>query len=515
MPQKYKIFPFTTYYICKNGGNCTRFKNCSYLCAWQFQRIMKKKEITDNIRDRLGIEELNAMQRKMTSTDARSIILLAPTGSGKTIAFTIAMLRNVEPASVRGEGVGAVILAPSRELVLQIASVVRPVATGLKTVALYGGHPMSDETNSLTPVPDIVIATPGRMLDHINRSTIDISGAKTIVLDEYDKSLELGFLEEMRRIVRRIRRPSLKILTSATRLICLPDFIGRNADFEIIDFGTIAAPRLATTVIEVPSPVRDKIDILVDLLRSLDNQKAIIFVNHRESAERIHSRLFGEGFPVGLYHGGLEQHDRHLAVEMLNNGSTPILVSTDLASRGLDVADVGSVIHYHMPLNEETWIHRNGRTARMGASGTVYVIVSDGEEIPSFIDFDRSFTPGKVSANPIRSDIATLYFNAGRKEKISRGDIAGYLMQKGGLAKEQVGVIVVDDHSAIAAVPADGLDALIARLAPHKLKNKRVKVSGLNVNVKNYPHSKNSRISVKKGQLFFKFFCYRGICWLT
>ena len=231
------------------------------------------------------------------------------------------------------------------------------------------------------------------------------------------------------------------------------------------------------------SPERDKLATLEELLRSLDNGRAIVFVNHRESAERVYEALKREGLPVGLYHGGLEQRERKLAVDLLNNGTTPILVSTDLGARGLDIDDVNYVIHYHLPPSPESWTHRNGRTARMGADGTVFSIISEGENIPEYVGWQRLYQPKSVSADPIRSDVATIYINAGKKEKISRGDIAGYLMKAGGLRPDQVGKIILDDHSAIVAVPRDVLDGeadapgLLERLAPCKLKNTRVRLS--------------------------------------
>ncbi len=445
---------------------------------------MKKAEILDNIRERAEIAQLNEMQLAMAQTEKRDIMLLAPTGSGKTLAFAIRMLRNVDVAP-KGEerGVSAIVIAPSRELVIQIAEVVRRIATGLRTVAFYGGHAMSDEVNSLSSAPDIIISTPGRLVDHIRRSTVDISKAKTIVLDEYDKALDLGFHDQMRRIVRQIRRPSLRMLTSATR-ISEDALHGEEkplfnlADFDVFDFsGNVVEPSVSTEIIEVRSPEKDKITTLGALLRSLDNGKAIVFVNHRESAKRVYEAMRREGLPAGLYHGGLEQHERRLAVDMLANGSTPILISTDLASRGLDIPEVAYVVHYHLPPQPETWTHRNGRTARQGAQGRVYVILGSTEEMPENTEADDIAEELVPSADPIRSDVATLYFNAGKREKISKGDIAGFMMQKGGLEKDEVGRIVVDDHWAIVAVPRSKVADVLRAVAPEKIKGKRVKIS--------------------------------------
>ena len=185
--------------------------------------------------------------------------------------------------------------------------------------------------------------------------------------------------------------------------------------------------------------------------------------------------------PVGLYHGGLEQIDREKAIDLLNNGTTPILVSTDLASRGLDIDHVQAVVHYHMPPSPESWTHRNGRTARMGAEGTVYVITAEGENIPDYIDFDRDYVPSGESDEPIKSDISTLHFNAGKKEKISRGDVVGFMINKGGLESSQVGKIVVKDHCVLVAVPRNRADEVLTMLAPHKIKNKRVRITKIKV----------------------------------
>ena len=425
---------------------------------------METKIILERLRERHNITALNEMQQLMAGTDASKLILLSPTGSGKTAAFAIRLLRFLQPSSGR---VQAVIMAPARELVLQIADVIRPVAAGLKTVAFYGGHSMADEVNSMSVVPDIIVSTPGRLLDHIRRGTVDVGGVDALVLDEYDKSLELGFLDEMKRIAKRMRSLKMILLTSATPLAEMPDFIAMQGA-EVVDFSG-KGERSRLQIAKVDSPERDKLATLADLLRSLPNGRALVFVNHRESAERVYGYLRREHFPVGLYHGGLEQRERQLAVDLLNNGTTPILVSTDLGARGL--------IHYHMPLSAESWTHRNGRTARMGASGTAYVIIADEENIPEYVDWQRDYNPKSAAADGFRSDVATLYLNAGKKEKISRGDIVGYLIQKGGLTKEQVGKIVVNDHSAIVAVPRQMASQLVEILAPYKLKNTKVRIS--------------------------------------
>lgn len=436
---------------------------------------MTEKEITDNISARLGIAQLNPMQVAMMSAAPRSALLIAPTGSGKTLAFAAAMLRCLK--SPQG-AVKALVLAPSRELVLQIYSVIRPVAVGFKTVALYGGHSFREEQASLSVVPDIVVATPGRLIDHMERGRLTLDSLAVLVIDEYDKLLELGFEAEMRTIALRSRSASTTILTSATAIDPLPSWLRLDKP-EIIRAEAQTRQHAALQRILVESPVPDKLNTLVDLLRSLPDGKAIVFVNYRESATRVHQALRKAGIPAGLYHGALEQPERELAVDMLNNGSTPVLVATDLGSRGLDIDSADYVIHYHMPQTAETWTHRNGRTDRQGAGGAVYVIASESDTIPDYVVTDRPYVPTGRNDNPIHAHTYTLYFNLGKKEKISRGDIAGFIAKAGGVDGGAIGRINVSDHSAIAAVECSAAPAasLVSALSAQRLKGKKVRVS--------------------------------------
>ncbi|WP_302606822.1 DEAD/DEAH box helicase [uncultured Duncaniella sp.] len=435
---------------------------------------MKQTEILANILRRTRIAELNPMQRRMAEIPSRgTFTLLAPTGSGKTIAFAIPFLKSIAPAKGQIQGV---VIAPSRELVLQIAEVLRPIATGLKTVAFYGGHSMQEETNSLSVTPDIIVATPGRLLDHLKRGHLDLGTVSSLVLDEYDKALELGFADEMKHVCRRLTGLRLVILTSATPLAAIPEYLPAK-DPQTIDFSESDTPRRRMQVVRVESPSRDKLTTLSDLLHSLPNGRVIVFVNHRESAERIYDSMKKEHLPIGLYHGGLDQNDRENAIVQLANGSTPVLISTDLGARGLDIPELSGVVHYHMPTSPEAWTHRNGRTARQEAKGDIYVITAEGEDIPYYVTTDRDYAPTGHSPDPIHSDTATLYFNVGKKEKISRGDIVGFLIAKGGLTASEIGVITLRDHAALVGVPRKKARELLARLSPEKIKNTRAKIS--------------------------------------
>jgi len=438
---------------------------------------MKTTEIKQRIAQVMGITQLNPMQIAMADSKAKATLLLAPTGSGKTLAFTIPMLASCR---LSHPGVQAIVIAPSRELVLQIFDVVRPLALPLHATACYGGHSMLDETRSLQALPSIIIATPGRLLDHIKRGNLTVRRLATLVLDEYDKSLELGFHDDMRRIVKSLGHIDRVMLTSATELgEKLPKFLD-FAHPEIVNF--TQGDNVATGKVEyvkIPSATRDKLTTLLDLTSSFPaDKRAIIFVNHRESAQRVYDALTKAKFPAGLYHGALDQLHREIALDLFNNGTTPILVATDLGSRGLDIANVDSVVHYHLPLTSQTWTHRNGRTARQGSAGIVYSIISDDETIPEYVTYQREYIPRDYTLNPPASaPVATLYFNAGKREKISRGDIAGFLIQKGGLEPSQVGRITVKDHYALASIPAEKLTDTLRAIAPHRIKNQRVRIT--------------------------------------
>lgn len=440
---------------------------------------MREKEFLPLIKEKLGIEELNPMQERMmrSASDASDIILLSPTGSGKTLAFILPTLKMLRPSTGR---VQCVVIAPSRELVMQIAGVFRSIARDFKVTALYGGHKVEDEVNSLSVVPDVIVATPGRLLDHIRRRNIDVLPTRILVLDEFDKSLELGFEDEMSKIVGRLKNVSRTILTSATDIPVLPDFIVLDKPLKLDFLGDNKKLRRRIGIHRVNSDGKDKLNTLYKLLctlyRTSTEDRTIIFVNHRESVERVAEYLEKEGMPVALYHGGLDQSGREKAITLFNNGSRPVLVATDLAARGLDIRHVANIVHYHQPLTEENWTHRNGRTARVSEEGDIYVLVGPEEDVREFIDFDDTFYPDGQASELRFANMETLRFSAGKKEKLSKGDILGFLVKIGGFEPSEIGKIDVFDHYALAAVDASKAREVYPSIAKEKIKGKRQKI---------------------------------------
>ncbi|MCM1110424.1 MAG: DEAD/DEAH box helicase [Clostridium sp.] len=442
---------------------------------------MKLQQITENLRLRLGIDSLTPVQQRMaTLVDNPTVVLTAPTGSGKTVAFALNLLLSMKKGNETTPR--SLVIAPTRELALQIGEVVRAAADGqFRLTVCYGGHPFAEEERSLAAGADIVVGTPGRLLDHSNRSTLDPARVATLVIDEYDKALELGFEQDMKRIVRRLKSLRHTVVTSATHLALWPEWLpGRDRieiDTTVGDGNSDPDPRAKTDIYRIDCYTRDKLPLLEDLLFTLPRGRTIIFVNHRESAERLHESLCRDGFTATMFHGGIEQRDRENALELFANGSANILVATDLAARGLDIDDVANIVHYHIPPTAESWTHRNGRTARMGASGNIYLIVRDDETLPEYVEWDRNYIPNPEGLSPEPAPNRTIWFNLGKKEKISRGDIVGFLNANAPSTAGRVGRIALRDHSSLAAIPADEADAILARCGGAKLKGQRVRMS--------------------------------------
>lgn len=428
---------------------------------------------------KLGIDKLNALQEKSIEA-ARNrradLIVYAPTGSGKTLAVALPLLERVRPEAMAQ----AVVLVPSRELATQWYEVLRAITdAAIKVTSVYGGSSVEDERLSLAATPAIVVATPGRLLDHLKRGHITLDTATTLIIDEFDKALELGFEGEMRQIVKRMPAIERRFFTSATRLKAFPDFITPNNP-EVVDFLKTERTR-RVRIWEVASPEKDKLDTLRRLLLSMpDAGRVLVFVNYRDAAVRVHDFLVKQHISAGLYHGALEQLDREKALALFANGTTPVVVATDLGARGLDIDNVTAVVHYHLPVNAEAWTHRNGRTARVDRDGDVYVIFAPGDDCPDFITTDAQFfLPATTPRASLKAAVATLHINAGKKEKISRGDILGFIAanSQGLVQATDIGRINVAPHYSLVAVPAATAHALAAILSAARLKSRRVRVT--------------------------------------
>ncbi|MBD2702163.1 DEAD/DEAH box helicase [Spirosoma sp. BT702] len=424
----------------------------------------------------LGISALNPMQEAAQRAigQQNDTFLIAPTGSGKTVGFLLPVLQLLKPDATL---VQCLILTPTRELAMQIEQVWKKMATGYKVNVCYGGHPMDTEIKNLSNPPALLIGTPGRITDHISRRTFSTAGIHTLVLDEFDKSLELGFQDEMAFIISNLPNLRKQVLVSATSGISIPDYIRLN-DPVTLSFLPEKDEPARLTIKLVYSEAKDKIDTLFELLCSLNSEAALIFCNHREAAERTSTLLTEKGIYATFYHGGMEQDDRERALIRFRNGSVRYLVTTDLGARGLDIPEMKHVIHYHLPAHPHEFVHRNGRTARMSESGTAYVILHRDEPRPSYLDSSIDVL-GLTTNNlilPKPPEFVTLYISGGKKNKLNKVDIVGFFSQKGQLDKGDLGLIEVKDFSSFAAVKTEKVTTLLSRIKDEKMKGKKYKI---------------------------------------
>jgi len=436
---------------------------------------METKTFSVNkILSNLKIEALNEMQ---IAADAAinnndNLILLSATGTGKTLAFLLPVLQLLKEGKLETQ---TIIIVPSRELALQIEQVFKKMGTGFKVTCCYGGHLRETEENNLVQPPALLIGTPGRLADHIRRGNITTDSIEILILDEFDKSLELGFLEEMSFIIGSLKSVKKRILTSATEAVEIPGFIGLASPARLNFLNESISNALTIQVVQ--SDGKDKLNTLFQLLCMLGNRSAIIFCNHRESVERTSSYLKEKGIVNVFYHGAMEQQERDSALCKFRNGSSNILVTTDLASRGLDIPNIRYIIHYHIPHTAEIFTHRNGRTARMDASGTAIIILSPEENLPSYIapEVEMLQLPATTEL-PEKPKWATLFIAAGKKDKVNKIDIVGFLSNKGQLKKEDIGLIEVKDFFSFVAVKKIKLGLMLQLIKNEKIKNKKVKI---------------------------------------
>jgi superfamily II DNA/RNA helicase len=424
------------------------------------------------ILEKLGIEKLNQMQEdafKAIASNAETI-LLSPTGTGKTLAFLLPIIAELNPST---ENIQALIIVPSRELAIQIEQVIREMGSGYKATAVYGGRSGSKDRIELKHPPAILIGTPGRIADHIERKAIEIDKIKTLVLDEFDKSLEIGFEEDMKFIVQELTAVTKKILTSATQKVKIPAFMGLKNPKRLNYLSTKTTNLKIQTVV---STNENKLDSLEKLLGFIGEGSGIIFCNLKASIETVSNFLHKKNISHSCFSGYLEQLNRERALIKFRNGTHKILVATDLAARGIDIPELDFIIHYELPGRPDEFIHRNGRTARMHCDGIAYVLKGKNEELPVFIKNDEEII---IDSNKKlkNSSWFTLHISGGRKDKISKGDIAGLFFKQGNLKKEALGVIELKQDCAYVAVSNSNIEALIQKLNNSKIKKKKVRIS--------------------------------------
>lgn len=431
--------------------------------------------LIDHVLKNMNIDALNAMQLALLEANEKNndLILLSPTGTGKTLAYLLATLMSLEPDNSHLQ---ALILVPSRELAQQIEKVWRSMNTGYKVNTCFGGRPSNQEKRDLEIPPALLIGTPGRIQDHVERENVNIKHLKTLVLDEFDKSLEMGFSVQMETIISTIESVNKKILTSATDAVSIPEFTGIKNPIKL-NFSEQNNELAGLKSYCVKGTTNDKLDELFKLLCFLGNDSSLIFCNQRDAVEKVSAYLTNRKLENEFFHGKLEQPDRERALSKFRNGSCTAFISTDLASRGLDIPEIKNIIHFNIPQRIDEYIHRNGRTARMNAEGCSYVLLAADEKLPEFIQPKLlDFSLPKLTSSPPKPEWTTLYIGKGKKDKISKMDIVGFMFKKGLLTQEELGMVEVKDYYSFVAIKSTKVKDTLKRIENEKIKNLKTKI---------------------------------------
>lgn len=419
-----------------------------------------------------GIEELSQMQieaNDVISKGDQDVVILSPTGTGKTFAYLLPLIQKV---NVDSDEIQAIVIVPNRELALQSFQVLQGLGTKVRGCACYGGRAAMDEHKILKQIlPHIVFATPGRLNDHLNKKNIVSNSIHFVVIDEFDKCLAMGFQEEMSEVLGQLPNIKQRILLSATETKDIPLFVNIQQTYRLDYLDDNLEKKEQITIYKVQSPENDKLSTLGNLLRTFGNQSSIVFVNYRESTDRIHTYLAEQNFFTSVFHGGLDQKQRESALYKFLNASANILISTDLASRGLDIPNVDNIIHYHLPENEDSFTHRIGRTARWENVGNSYFILSPSEQLPLYISSDiPEYKIPQSLPDIMPSKMVTFYIGKGKKDKITKTDVVGFLCKKCGLQSKDIGRIDIFDHYVYVAVSRKHLSQVLKLSVGEKIK---------------------------------------------
>ncbi len=427
----------------------------------------------NNITKKLGIKSFNEMQTAVIEAIENThddLMVLSPTGSGKTLAYLLPILKLIDTTS---DNLQAIVVVPSRELAIQSVDVLRDLVTNVRGYACFGGRPTMEEHRQIRLLnPHIIFATPGRMNDHLDKNNLDATTVKWIVIDEFDKCLEIGFQKEMTYLIKQMPANARQILLSATPAEEMHNQTFLKREFTIMDFipkDKQISNRIRTY--QVKCPQKDKLEILYKLLCHLGSNSTVVFLNYRESVERTAKYLSDKGFILSYYHGGLEQKKREVELYRFSNASSNILISTDLAARGLDIPQIKNIVHYHLPETEDSFIHRVGRTARWDAQGDSFFILGPDETIPPYVE--TNVCEYKLTCDELhipQPTMSTIYIGKGKKDKISKGDIVGFLCKKAELRNEEIGRIDVKDYYAYVAVPSKKSINILKRITGEKIK---------------------------------------------
>ena len=430
----------------------------------------------------LGFRSMTPIQARALPAmlAGRDVLGHAGTGTGKTAAFGLALLARITPNRVRP---GALVLCPTRELAAQVADELRRLARPLpntKIVTLVGGTSISRDRAVLEHGADVVVGTPGRVHDHLSRGRLDLGEVRSFVLDEADRMLELGFVDQVAAIARAVPADRQTLLFSAT----FDDGVRALATELQRDPVSVEVPAeedaLAITEVFYDLGGADRIEALVRVLGHHRPASAVVFCNLRERCDEVAAALRRAGHAVAALHGGREQPDRDTVLLLFGNGSLRVLVATDVAARGLDIADLAAVVNAELPRDPTVYVHRIGRTGRAGRTGLAISLVgrSDRHTAPArdaaLIDLARVPEPAQPPPAP---EMVTIAIEGGRRDRLRPGDIVGALTTDVGLAGTDIGAIKLTDRVTYVALATAAAPRALAGLARGTIKKRRFRAS--------------------------------------
>ncbi len=453
------------------------------MTAQAFSTLSLKPELLSNL-ESLGYSEMTPIQAKSLPLilSGKDAIAQAETGSGKTAVFALGVLEKLD-SSLRDTQ--ALVLCPTRELADQVATEIRKLARGIgniKVLTLCGGVPFKPQASSLEHGAHIIVGTPGRIQDHIKRQTLNLSNVNTLVLDEADRMLDMGFKQAIADINKELPGTKQTLLFSATysgqvkslakKMMCEPKVI----KVESIHDSTSIEQHFFEL-----SNDKQKLDALRRILLQHQPESAVVFCNTKREAQDVTDQLVADGFSALDLTGDLEQRDRDQTLIQFSNQSISVLVATDVAARGLDITNLDAVINYDLAHDPESHVHRIGRTGRAGSQGKAFTFFTpqEGHKIALLEDYlkqgikpeplpNASVLNNKAKPAPMK----TLQIGGGKKQKLRAGDILGALTSEGGIAGNQVGKINIGDNWSYVAIQSDVLNVAMQKLSNGKLKGK-------------------------------------------
>ncbi len=438
--------------------------------------------------DALGYTAMTPIQAQALPAilEGRDVIAQAPTGSGKTAAFGLGLLGKIDATT---GGTQALILCPTRELADQVGKHLRKLATGipnLKLSVLCGGIPLAPQLASLTHAPHVVVGTPGRVLELVQKDALQLRGIHTLVLDEADRMLDMGFEEPIRALVKRTPKERQSLLFSATfpdAIRTLGNAMLRDALEVSIDGGAKPAS-IEERFFEAEAGRRAP--LLASLLLQFKPESTVVFCNMRKDTEEVVGSLAHYGFTALALHGEMEQRDRDEVLVRFANRSCNVLVASDVAARGLDIDDIGAVVNYELPTDADTYLHRIGRTGRAGRDGLALSLVASSERNRAQLieerqgkqlRFERILPLEGKPTNAPQAKMTTLRIDAGRTDKLRPGDIVGALTGDAGLSKDTIGKIDVYATRSYVAIARSHAKNALERLRAGKIKGRKFRVN--------------------------------------